>query len=198
MINRPLSVGRLWWTALLWSTALLIASTAQALTVVPRSFDELVSLADTIVIATAADARSVRSPDGRAILTRYVLQDLELIKGAVPSAPFELSLPGGVLGDEAQLYPGVPRLLRGERYVLFLYDREVAVFLPLVGVQQGLYRVLRDAAGETRVLPDLSVSPAVATGAALAPVDATRLDDFLAAIRARLPADDPASKSGGS
>jgi hypothetical protein len=184
--------------ALLLCAALMIASTAQALTVVPRSFDELVSLADTIVIATAAEARSSRSPDGRAILTHYTLQDLELIKGAVPSAPFELSLPGGVLDDEAQLYPGVPRLLRGERYVLFLYDRELAAFLPLVGVHQGLYRVLRDAAGEARVLPERSVPPVTVTGAALAPMDATRLDDFLGAIRARLNDGDPAVESGGS
>jgi len=171
----------------------MAAFPARALTVVPRDFDQLVTLADTIVIATAGPARSAWSADGRAILTHYTLKDIELIKGEVPSAPFELPLPGGVVGEEAQFYPGVPRLQPGERYVLFLYDRESAAFLPLVGVHQGLYRVLRDSAGDPRVVPERSMPPATAAGVVLAPGHAQRLDEFLGAIRDRLSGGDPAT-----
>jgi hypothetical protein len=194
-MNLILNGRPLWRGLLFFLMTMVAASAAQALTVVSRSFDELVALADTIVIATAGEARSTWSDDGNAILTRYTLEDIELIKGEVPSAPFELPLPGGIVGEDAQFYPGVPQLQRGERYVLFLYDRDFAGFLPLVGVHQGLYRVLRDAAGEQRVLPERSVPPSTAAGVIMLPHEAQRLDDFLGAIRQRLDSAAPASDS---
>lgn len=182
MILRPL---RCITSALLLTIAVGTALPVQALTAVARSFDELVQRADTIVIGTAVSARSVHRGDGHSIRTLVSFNDLEVLKGEVPSAPFELPLPGGIVGDEAQVYPGTPRLRAGTRYVLFIRGQN-SEFLPLVGAQQGLFRIMRDANGRERVVQGGEESAASAIGIARAPLDAPTLDDFVDAISARL------------
>lgn len=131
---------------------LVLASTAaQALTAVPRPFAELVQQAELIVVATVAGTASAWSADRETIYTTVSLVDLELIKGEVPSVPFELRMPGGVVGDTAQSYAGMPRLVAGGRYVLFVRGN-LRELIPLVGAYQGLYKVLTDTDGQTRVL----------------------------------------------
>lgn len=171
--------------ALLLTIVVAAALPVQALTAVPRSFDELVQRADTIVIGTAVSARSVRGGDDHSIRTLVSFNELEVLKGEVPSAPFELPLPGGIIGDEAQVYPGAPRLRAGTRYVLFIRGQN-SEFLPLVGAQQGLFRILRDANGRERVVQGGEESAANATGIARAPFNAPTLDDFVDAISVRL------------
>lgn len=172
-------------SALLLTIAVGATFPVQALTAVARSFDELVQRADTIVIGTAVSARSVRGGDGHGIRTLVSFDELEVLKGEVPSAPFELPLPGGIIGDEAQVYPGAPRLRAGTRYVLFIRGQN-SEFLPLVGAQQGLFRIMLDANGRERVVQGGEESAASATGIARAPLDAPSLDDFVDAISARL------------
>lgn len=175
---------------------LLVSAWAAALTVVPRSFDELVEQADTIVIATVGTLRAGWGSDGETIYTYASLQELEVIKGDVPAATFDLPMPGGVLGDQAQFYPGLPQLHSGERYILFMrgYGRE---FVPLVGIQQGLYRVLRDGSGQARVVrSDVRLLENSVAGVARAPLTAPSLDSFVDAIQARLAAGDSAADSG--
>lgn len=183
--------GAKWLVMVLVPTLMLLVSVgASALTVVPRSFDELVEQADTIVIATVGALRTGWGSDGQTIFTYASLQELEIIKGEVPAAVFDLPMPGGVLGDQAQFYPGMPQLRSGERYILFMrgYQRE---FVPLVGIQQGLYRVLRDGSGQVRVVrSDVRLLENSVTGVARAPLTAPSLDSFIAAIQARLSADD--------
>lgn len=134
-----------------WILSLLMASPAQALTVVPRTFPELVRQAELIVVGTVSGARSAWSADGQTISTTVSLDDLEVLKGEVPSVPYELLLPGGVVDDTAQTYPGMPELIQGGRYVLFVRGNRHTL-IPLVGAYQGLYRVLTDSDGQQRVL----------------------------------------------
>ncbi len=131
--------------------SLLASSPVQALTVVPRTFPELVQQAELIIVGTVAGARSAWSADGQTISTTVSLDDLEVLKGEVPSVPYELLLPGGVVGDTAQTYPGMPELVQGGRYVLFVRGNRHEL-IPLVGTYQGLYRVLTDGDGQSRVL----------------------------------------------
>ena len=130
--------------------ALAISPAGQALTVQTRTFPELVQRADTIVVASVAGLRSAWSADGQVIYTFVSLTDLDVLKGDVPAATFELRMPGGMMGDQAQVYPGMPNLELGQRYVLFIQGN-LRDFFPLVGINQGLYQVIRDMAGQQRV-----------------------------------------------
>jgi len=132
--------------------AFVITPAAQALTVQLRSFPQLVERADTIVVGSVTGLRSAWSADGQVIYTFVTLTDLDVLKGDVPAATFELRMPGGVIGDQAQIYPGMPTLEQGQRYVLFIRGL-LRDFFPLVGVSQGLYQVIRDADGQQRVQP---------------------------------------------
>jgi hypothetical protein len=159
---------------------MLLSSVAQALTAMPRPFAELVREAEVIVVGTVAGLESDWSADRETIHTTVSLVDLELIKGEVPSVPYELRLAGGVIGDTAQTYPGMPRLVAGGRYLLFVRGN-LREFFPLVGAYQGLYRVLTDPDGVQRVLrADRGDSPVVR--ALTLPAQPT-LEEFTARIR---------------
>lgn len=162
---------------------LLLSAGAQALTVVPRSFAELVQQAEVIVVGTVAATASAWSDGHETIQTTVSLVDLELLKGEVPAVPFELRLPGGVVGDTAQTYPGMPQLVTGARYVLFVRGNRREL-IPLVGAYQGLYRVLGDSDGQTRVLrADQADNPVVR---ALSLPGQPTLEEFTARIRTQL------------
>ena len=152
-IENRLQPRRAGWMAAvgLGMLCLLTAGSAQALTVVPRDFSELVRDAELIIVGTVTGAHSAWSADGQAITTTVSLDELEVIKGEVPSVPYDLVLPGGVVGDTAQSYPGMPELTSGGRYVLFVRGNRREL-IPLVGAYQGLYRVLTDPDGQQRVL----------------------------------------------
>jgi len=166
------------WYALL--LGVLLGANAQALTVTSRPFPELVREAEVIVVGTVAGLESAWSADRETIQTTVSLTDLELIKGEIPAVPYQLRLVGGVVGDTAQTYPGMPRLVAGGRYVLFVRGN-LREFFPLVGAYQGLYRVLTDADGQQRVLrADRHDSPVVR--AITLPAQPT-LEEFTARIR---------------
>lgn len=99
---------------------LCATSVVYALTVKHRTLPELIERADTIVVATVVGQRSDWNADGRVIYTFLTLTDLDVLKGDVSSATFELRMPGGAIGDQAQLYPGMPVIQQGERYILFI------------------------------------------------------------------------------
>jgi hypothetical protein len=172
----------------------LLSAAAPALTAVSRPFPELVQQAELIVIGTVAALDSAWSADHALIYTTARLVDLEVIKGAVPTVPYELRLPGGVVGTTAQKYPGMPPLKQGERYVLFVRG-ETSEFFPLVGAYQGLYRVLTDTDGQQRVLrADQRDTPVVR--ALTLPAQPT-LDEFVARVRDQMNAAPPESGASG-
>jgi len=131
---------------------LFATSNARSLTVEAFSFDELVQQAEVIVVVTVTDRQGILGTDGYTIYTLVTLANIDVVKGDVPAAVFDLRIPGGVVGNNAQVYPGAPRLEQGQRYVLFIRGQQQHEFFPLVGAYQGVYRVLNDADGSTRVL----------------------------------------------
>ncbi|MDR2877011.1 MAG: hypothetical protein LBV36_03085 [Chromatiales bacterium] len=157
---------------------------SSALTVEAVDFDQLVARAEVIVIGTVRDTRSALGADGQTIYTWADLVDLDVLKGDVPEAVYRLRVPGGVLGDAAQIYPGMPVLKRGERYVLFVRGH-LQQFIPFVGAFQGVYSIRR-VDGEERVLryDRLSSETAFAAGAMLN--SAPTLDEFVQQIRGQL------------
>jgi len=120
-------------------------ATAHALSVVPRSFDELVDLAETVVIGTVSHQESRwETPAGyRRIYTYVTLADLKMVKGTVDGNQYVLRISGGVVGDEAMSIPGMPQFQDGQRYILFVRGNQRDLF-PVVGIGQGVFRVVRD------------------------------------------------------
>src|SRR3569833_2794175 len=146
--------------------ALITIPSAHALSVVPRSFDELVTLADLVIVGTVSAQQSRFDTPEQAHISTYVT----------------LSNAGGVVGDRAEEYPGLPQLVTGQPYVLFVRGNQ-RDFFPVVGIHQGVYHIVKDAAGREVVLP--LQGDAHEAAAQVAPTSET-LDAFLKRVRARL------------
>ncbi len=115
-----------------------------ATTVVPPSFSELVSEADTIVIATVSAVRSRwdDTPYGPVIRTYVTIEVIKTLKGASVERHV-LRFLGGTVGDETLTVEGTPKFVVGGREILFLQRNGVQA-CPLVARGHGRYRVLTD------------------------------------------------------
>jgi hypothetical protein len=93
--------------------------------------------------AQGVAAQSLGTKGGRMIFTRVRLQVEDTIKGkAAPEV--ELVIAGGTIGSTTAEVVGMPRFEKGGRYMLFLRDAYPAHAVPIVGVNQGFFRVIRD------------------------------------------------------
>ena len=151
--------------ALLLGALLLLSGTGavRAITTIPRDFDQLVARADTVFrgTVTARASRWVGAADTRHIATFVTFQVQETYKGA-PSSEQTLRFLGGTVGDDTLEVPDLPRFTVGQTAVLFVVGNG-RQFCPLVGVAQGRFHVVKDAAtGQERVLTD-DRSPVVDT-----------------------------------
>jgi hypothetical protein len=169
-----------------WTTS------SSALTVVPRSFAELVGLADWVVIGTVTQVAS--AVEGERIYTYITLTDLEMIKGAWHDAEYRLRVSGGVVGQRVEVYQGLPQLEAGQRYILFIRENFSALF-PVVGLHQGVFRVEWDPARQqTVVWPLADQVPARTSDApqlrqarlAVFPVAGITVEAFVERIHAQL------------
>ncbi len=144
--------------AVFLACCLLLAGTTalRAITVVPRDLDQLVQRADTVfkgeVIAKQARWAG-DTPETRHIATRVTFRVRETYKGnAVPVATLEFA--GGTVDGKTLAVPGVPQFSVGQVAVLFVVGQG-RQFCPLVGIAQGRFHVVKDAAtGTERILTD--------------------------------------------
>jgi hypothetical protein len=134
-----------WLLALGWTTS------SWALTTVPRTFAELVRLADWVLIGTVTQVTSAVEAKGERIYTYVTLADLEMIKGAWHDTEYVLRVSGGVVGQRGEVYPGLPQFEEGRRYILFIQENFSALF-PVVGLHQGVFRVEWDPARQQTVV----------------------------------------------
>lgn len=156
---------------------------AYALTVETLDFDELLARSEVVVVGTVRETTSAWDAGGNTIYTHVDLADLDVLKGDVPAAVYRLRVPGGVVGDDAQIYPGMPVLVRDQRYVLFVRGH-LQQFIPFVGAYQGVYQVV-SVDGEQRVYRfDQQSAPGFVSGVAAR--FAPTLDEFVERIRAAL------------
>ena len=125
---------------------------AQAVTVAPLSFQELVRQSSSVVYARVVEVRGQWTDDRRSIDS---LVTVEVIRGLKGTSADELTLtvPGGQVGRYLNLMPGAPSFARGDLAVLFLTARGPR--LPVTtGFTQGIYRVVRDGdSGAVLVTP---------------------------------------------
>jgi len=135
----------------------LAAMPAQATTVAPLSFEELVRRSSSVIYARVIEVRGQWTDDRRGIDS---LVTVEVIKGLKGTAAAELTVtvPGGQVGRYLNLLPGGPSFARGDLAVLFLTARGPR--LPITtGFTQGIYRVVRDGTAGALVMPP-AIEPA--------------------------------------
>lgn len=129
---------------------LIGVSVASSTTVIPPTFDALVSGANTIFVGEVMDERAVwvSTPQGRAIKTYVTFRVEDVWKGAA-GAVTQLEFLGGTIGETTMEVVGMPTFRLGQRSVLFVASTRA--ISPLVGFMHGRMRVERDYAGVDRV-----------------------------------------------
>lgn len=175
----PAFLRRVFFTLLMMSS---MAAPAHALSVISRSFDELVTLADLVVVGTVSARSSAYDMPARQHISTYVtLDNLQVVKGTLSAAQYTLRFAGGRVDGIIEVYPGVPELRVGERYVLFVRGN-FRNFFPIVGIGQGIYRVMTDASGREVVMQSEDGGE---TAAHLIPHEAESLRSFVERVRAK-------------
>jgi len=136
---------------LISGACLIIAATALATTVIPPSFDELVSRAEMIFQGRVTDVRSEWTGEGaqRHIMSYVTLRVEDPIKGK-PGSTVTLRMLGGTVGGETMEVTDAPKFKVGDRDILFV-ENNGTQFVPLVGIMHGRFRVKKDAAGQDAV-----------------------------------------------
>jgi hypothetical protein len=107
------------------------------------SLNDLISKSTTIVQAQVTGSSA--SYTGTVIYTHYKVHVLAQWKGATQSA-IDVLVPGGTAKGMRQTCPGVPQLVTGQQYVLFLWTSSKGATYPM-GFTQGVFNLAADASG---------------------------------------------------
>lgn len=176
--------------SILWT--LLLAGVARSTTVIPPTFESLVSSANTIFVGEVMNVRSIwiSSPQGRAIVTQVTFKVEDVWKGGA-GAVTQLEFLGGTIGDTRMEVVGMPEFHEGQRSVLFV-SSQVKAISPLVGFWHGRMRIEKDPYGVDRVrtYDGRSLGSPAEVGTqkvdAFQPVTPMRLTDLASAVRGRV------------
>jgi len=129
---------------------------------------EMLSLNDLIskstMIVQAQVTGSSASYTGTVIYTHYKVNVLAQWKGATQST-IDVMVPGGTANGMRQTYPGVPELVAGQQYVLFLWTSSKGAIYTM-GFTQGVFNLAPDASGNITAvqMPTTETILAPATG----------------------------------
>jgi hypothetical protein len=169
-----------------------------ATTVIPPTFDQLVSQAEIIFQGTVTDIQSRWEGEGanRHIQTAVTFKVEDKVKGA-PGSSYTISMLGGTVGDETMEVTDAPKFKVGDRDFLFV-EHNGTQFIPLVGIMHGRFRVQHDkqtgreivATNDGAPVVDLSQLGKEEHAAARAAGNALTPQDFRGAVQthlARLP-----------
>ncbi|MEO5719157.1 MAG: hypothetical protein ABIR29_11360 [Chthoniobacterales bacterium] len=165
---------------------------ANATTVIPPNFDELVSRAQVIFEGEVTGLQSQWIGEGpqHRIVTFVTFKVDDALKGA-PGTTYSMRMLGGTVDGRTMEVTDAPKFKVGDRNVLFV-ENNGSQFIPLVGIQHGRFRVQKDQAGrdtlvtgEGQPLADVNQlggdeGTTAKTKAALS------LNDFKSAIRSRI------------
>jgi hypothetical protein len=128
----------------------LLVTPATAVTVVPLTFEQLVTQSATVVLGRVTDVRGDFTDDRRAIQSVVTIEVLRGIKGR-SGETLTFVMPGGQAGRYVNVIPGAPMFARGDIAVFFVSSRGAR--LPVTtGFTQGIFRVRRDAANQMMVI----------------------------------------------
>ena len=134
--------------SLLLLSALAVSLPAlHATTVIPPTFEELVTDADTIFEGTVTGLRSEWTGEGseRHIVTYVTFKIDDSIKGAL-GAEYTIRMFGGTLDGQTMEVADAPRFKVDDRDILFVTHNGTQ-FIPLVGIMHGRFHVQPDENG---------------------------------------------------
>ena len=189
--------------SLLLVAVALAAAPAPATIVRSVEFAEQCAGADAIFVGTVRNVES-RQSAARGYFETLVTLAVEDVVAGTAAAELTLRLAGGQVGNLKQSVDGMPEFVVGERYVVFMEPaQEPPLVSPIVGFNQGLYRVVREsgrdlvrdhagrplAASTAAALATAGTAPSGSDARAVAPLGdaAPSLEGFLAAVRASRP-----------
>lgn len=165
----------------------LLSASVRATVLVPADLSELVDEATAIVHGRVLDVRAEWT-DGRRTIESFVTVGVATyLKGSL-GPTVTLRTPGGDVGPYRSVMVGAPVFTPGDEVVLFLGSRGPSMPF-ILGLNQGVYRVVTNARGERTVMkPALLPTPATAVpiirGDPARP--APTLERFAADVRALL------------
>ena len=116
----------------------------RATTVIPPTFDQLVSDAEMIFEGTVTGSRSEWTGEGsnRHIVTYVSFKIEDAIKGA-PGSDYTIRMFGGTVDGQTMEVSDAPRFKVGDRDILFV-ENNGTQFIPLVGIMHGRFHVQAD------------------------------------------------------
>jgi hypothetical protein len=125
-----------------------------ATTVIPPTFDELVSRAELIFEGTVTSVHSQWVGEGaqRHIVTYVTFRVNDSLKGA-PGNSYTIRMLGGTVDGQTMEVTDSPKFKMGDHDVLFV-EHNGQQFVPLVGIMHGRYHIERDQAGQEIVADD--------------------------------------------
>lgn len=190
---------RQFFTAMACAIGLVLAGAANAASVRPVQLDELIDTAAVAFEGTCIGNRTEREAGTNLVVTYTTFAVKDVLKGDVGKTHVIKQVGGEIAdGEPSFRVQGVPRFAAGQSYVVFLAGVSSAGFSSPIGLAQGNFRVLPDAAGakvangrdfrEMTAGMSASAMPegtAKSLGAAGPPVHQLGLEEFKQLVRAR-------------
>lgn len=143
----------------LFFAAALAVNVASATTVIPPTFDDLVSHAELIFQGSVTTVKSQWVGEGAThhIATFVTFKVNDQMKGQAGSS-YVLQMMGGTVGEETMEVTDAPRFKVGDRDVVFV-EHNGSQFIPLVGIMHGRFRVQQDAQTGREIIATNDGSP---------------------------------------
>ncbi|MFQ6092289.1 MAG: hypothetical protein ACE5OR_06345, partial [bacterium] len=122
------------------------------------SFEEVAQTADLIFVGTAAQESCWVNQQQTMIFTDVLFEDISLVHAKRSSLQkgsktIRLTFAGGTLEGRGVKVSGTPELQMGHRYFIFAFDDGKRYANPIVGGNQGLFEVVKDAqTGQSYIL----------------------------------------------
>ncbi|HEY2712317.1 MAG TPA: hypothetical protein VGI60_07370 [Chthoniobacterales bacterium] len=176
---------------LLFPALVSFGLSSSATTVIPPSFDQLMTRAQVIFEGEVTGLRSQWIGEGsrHRIVTYVTFKVDDALKGD-PGTTYSMRMLGGTVDDRTMEVSDAPKFKVGDHDVLFI-ENNGSQFIPLVGLQHGRFRVEKDSSGRQTLL--------TGNGLPLADVNqlggkeetltrskaALSLDDFKSIVRSR-------------
>src|SRR6266513_1284202 len=122
--------------------------TAQATTVIPPTFDELVAQAEVIFQGDVTDVKSQWVGEGaqRHIVSYVTFKVEDALKGTLGQS-YTIRMLGGTVDGETMGVSDAPKFKVGDKDILFV-ENNGSQFVPLVGIMHGRFHVKHDQAGQ--------------------------------------------------
>jgi hypothetical protein len=177
---------------LLFPALFSLGFVATATTVIPPTFDELVSRAEVIFEGevTGLQSQWIGAGAEHRIVTFVTFKVDEALKGK-PGASYSIRMLGGTIDGQTMEVSDAPKFKVGDHDLLFV-ENNGSQFIPLVGIQHGRFRVQKDESGRDSVLtgegqPLVDVNQLGTDEKVAAPAKAAlSLQDFKTAIQTRV------------